>query len=300
MFVEILSAMPFLLYCPFSVLLLLRLEPGNVVMKGKPNTSVASSITSRPSVETLLWDLRYLYEVLLHPRTMLDYAPKETRDLAISSSEKLIDCKQFVKDYNSLRMLASTQFAICLMCQLELEDQSEEVITNPPPELIILPYNATVSELKLEAAKAFQDVYVLFRTLVVEELLDYRGVDESAPVKSLLGSAESVRVLGRCPGKNGLGQYRMERGIERWTVECSCGAKDDDGERMLACDVCGVWQHTRCSGIPDSDSVPAKFICYKCKSGSPMTKTSVYCKEEVVGCDGSSDNFGLTAPFDVR
>jgi hypothetical protein len=28
----------------------------------------------------------------------------------------------------------------------------------------------------------------------------------------------------------------------------TCGTQDDDGERMIACDVCGIWMHTRCSG----------------------------------------------------
>ncbi|OIT28422.1 phd finger protein [Nicotiana attenuata] len=55
----------------------------------------------------------------------------------------------------------------------------------------------------------------------------------------------------------------MERGVERWTVDCFCGAKDDDGERMLACDVCGVWQHTGCAGIPDLDAIHARFICLR-------------------------------------
>jgi len=35
---------------------------------------------------------------------------------------------------------------------------------------------------------------------------------------------------------------------------------------MLACDVCGVWQHTRCSGISDFEEVPENFICRKCAS----------------------------------
>lgn len=29
-------------------------------------------------------------------------------------------------------------------------------------------------------------------------------------------------------------------------VLCTCGVKDDDGERMIACDICQTWMHTRC------------------------------------------------------
>ena len=53
-------------------------------------------------------------------------------------------------------------------------------------------------------------------------------------------------------------------GIEDWLVACSCGTKDDDGERMIACDVCQTWMHTRCQHIPDEAPVPDVFICLMC------------------------------------
>lgn len=30
---------------------------------------------------------------------------------------------------------------------------------------------------------------------------------------------------------------KYESGAENWTVRCRCGARDDDGERMVACDI---------------------------------------------------------------
>ena len=258
-----------------------------------------SSISNCPSEENLLQDLRYLYESLLHPQTMVSYDPQARRDLAINSAEKLLDCKHFVKDYKVEKMLLiANPVAICLSCEVELIDESEEFATNPPPELIILPPNATVSDLKLEVSKAFQEVYLIFRKFQAEELFGYGGVDESTQVKLLLGSTESVRVRGRCLGKNGLTRFRMERGVERWTVDCSCGAKDDDGERMLACDICGVWQHTRCSGINDSDSVPSKFVCQRCRSSDGNTIASGHIKHEPLADVGSGKS--LTTPFDDR
>ena len=53
-------------------------------------------------------------------------------------------------------------------------------------------------------------------------------------------------------------------GIENWVVACKCGTLDDDGERMAACDVCGVWMHTRCQGMSDAQPIPNVFICEKC------------------------------------
>jgi len=158
------------------------------------------------------------------------------------------------------------------------------------------------SDLKLESSKAFQEVYLLFSRFRAEELCGYGSVDDTTQVKFLLGSTESVRVRGICVGSNGLSRFRMERGVERWTVDCCCGAKDDDGERMLACDTCGVWRHTRCSGIEDSESVPAKFVCHRCRSSDRNAKATGHCKDETVTDVGGSSCFGkcLTTPFDVR
>ncbi|KAJ9171057.1 hypothetical protein P3X46_019107 [Hevea brasiliensis] len=251
-----------------------RLEPGNPP-SNVVNIGIGSSIITCPSEENLMQDLRFLYECLLHPRTMVSYGTEATRDLAIGSAEKLLDCKQFVKEYMAEKVFQITNPpVICISCDVEIMDQTEENAPNYPPELVVLPPNATVSDLKLEASRAFQEVYLMFKKFHAEELLGCSGVDDSTQVKLLLGSTEFVRLRGRCLGKNGLCKFRMERGIERWTVDCNCGAKDDDGERMLACDVCGVWQHTRCSGIPDSDSVPAKFVCHRCRASGQVTNSS--------------------------
>lgn len=236
-----------------------RLEPASV------SAGEGSSLNKSPSEEKLLWDLVYLYESLLHPQTMMDYVPQGTRNVAIRSAEKLLDCKQFVKDYGPEKLSINNPSTIRLSCQVELLDDSEEYGTRPPTELIILPQDATILDLKIETSKAFQDVYLMFERFQAEEVVGFGSVEESTQVHHLLGSTELVRLRGRSPSKNGLSRFRMERGDERWTVDCKCGAKDDDGERMLACDVCNVWQHTRCSGISDSDSVPVRFVCQRCR-----------------------------------
>ncbi|KAL6228153.1 PREDICTED: PHD finger protein At1g33420-like [Fragaria vesca subsp. vesca] len=270
-----------------------RLEAGSA--------SDDSSTSRSLSEENLVLDIRFLYESMLHPQTMMKDVPQETRDLAVSCAEKLLDCKQFVKDYKPERMSTKDPSLTCVLCRVEFTDESEEYSTlDPPPELIVLT-NATVSDLKVAASKAFQDVYLVLKRFQAEELVDYGGVDESTQVKKLLGSGEYVRVRGRCNAKSGWSKFSMERGMERWTVECSCGAKDDDGERMMACDLCGVWRHTRCSGIPDSDSVPASFVCQGCKNSVPVTQNAGPCKDEVVAkVESCSFGNNLIGPPDVR
>ncbi|KAK3027754.1 hypothetical protein RJ639_042246 [Escallonia herrerae] len=268
-----------------------RLEPGSVPPSGSPPCS-SPLITKSPSADRLLQDLRYLYESMLHPQSMLNYGLQTKWDLVVESATKLLDCKQFVKDYNPENTLSNSNRFMVLSCEVDLMEQSEEKLVNPPPEVITISHNATISDLKHEALKAFQDVYLILRRFQVEELVGFGGVDESTQVKLLLGSTVVVRVRGRFLGKNALSRFRMERGVERWTVDCSCGAKDDDGERMLACDVCSVWQHTRCAGIPDSDAVPAKYVCHRhrCAKGH-MTKTN--CKVEIVGSVAGAAGGGL-------
>ncbi|KAK3222148.1 hypothetical protein Dsin_009173 [Dipteronia sinensis] len=57
-------------------------------------------------------------------------------------------------------------------------------------------------------------------------------------------------------------------GAENWTVDCVCEAKDGDGERMEAREICQVWQHTRCNSIDDHEAVPCVFLCRTCKAKS--------------------------------
>ncbi|KAE8673926.1 peroxidase 47-like [Hibiscus syriacus] len=239
-----------------------RLEPRNFSARTSGNDTCVPNCP--PCEEILKQDLKFLYQSILHPQTMSICSPDEIRNLAISSAEKLLDCKQFVKHYKNETLSSGNGDLICISCKLELTDQHKEVAPDPPAELVVLPVKATVSDLKIEALKVFQEVYLAFRRLQAEELVGFGGVEDSTQVKLLIGSTGSARLRVRCPGKVGVSKYRLERGMERWTVECKCGAEDDDGERMLACDVCGVWQHTKCSGTKDSEAVPAKFVCNRC------------------------------------
>lgn len=243
-----------------------RLEPGSA-----PTHNIVALLNKfpmgnhHPSKEQLLGDLRYIYECMLQPETVVLSMPPAKRNLAVTSATKILDCKQFVKDYHPGHFLpVPKENAVQVLCEVDLMEEYEGQ-NPPPPELLVLSVDATIADLKHEAMKAFQDVYLMLRRFQVEEVVGYGGVEESTQIRLLLGSSESVRIRGRFVGKNGVGRYRMERGLERWIVDCFCGAKDDDGERMLACDVCSIWQHTRCCGISDYEAVPVKFFCQRCR-----------------------------------
>ncbi|PON34876.1 Autoimmune regulator [Parasponia andersonii] len=244
---------------PFSCTVEYRLEPLSITTDGSGMHLVY------PSEDQVICDLKFLYESLLHPDTMASYKPKMMRDKVIDSANKLLDCKQFMKVYVPENAVPVNPHADHLWCDVQLSDQPKgELVV--PPELVVLPLNATVGDLKGAVTLVFREVYPLFKSFQAEQLVEYGSVDDNITVKFLVGSSESIRLEGKCPAKHGLIRFRKERGIESWTVDCFCGAKDDDGERMLACDTCGVWQHTRCLGIDNSDDIPAKFVCLRCKS----------------------------------
>ncbi|KAJ0972148.1 hypothetical protein J5N97_020107 [Dioscorea zingiberensis] len=265
-------------------------------LEANPEQASSAQISRRPSRDNLLCDLIYLYDTLLNPVTSEAYKPLGPQESVLGAAKKLLDCKQFIKHYDELSQnhIQSNPFALYVWCHMELVDQPKDY-TAPPPELLILPSAATVLDLKIQATKAFQETYLMFQRFQVEDLLGHveDDVKDSTSVEHLLGANKSVRIRGRCllADRQALEHFRMERGTEMWTVDCSCGAKDDDGERMMACDACGVWQHTRCAGIDDHDDVPAKFVCKKCTVLGKTTGhgvrlkrggTSVrWCKEEM-------------------
>lgn len=292
---------------PTSNVVEFRVEPENSMLHG---TAVN---TNRPSEEHIIRDLKILYDCVLYPDTMVSYRPPAARQLIVDSAVKLLDCKQFVKDYKPDRNAVSNPFVIQFWCHMELAEHPKEEPA-PPPELIVLSPSATVADLKLEATKAFQEVYPVFKRFEAEDLLDYGRVDDSMTLKVLIGSSGSVRVRGRCPGVQALNCFRMERGTENWTVDCMCGAKDDDGERMLACDTCGVWLHTRCAGVDRFDVIPAKFVCARCLNAHHEASNSVtpigeeagrvacktnYCRNESAS-KGSGLGNRLALTFDIR
>ncbi|PWA03410.1 hypothetical protein BB558_000420 [Smittium angustum] len=47
------------------------------------------------------------------------------------------------------------------------------------------------------------------------------------------------------------------------TVRCMCGYTNE-GEMMIQCEDCHVWQHTLCVGIRDEKNIPDKYYCEKC------------------------------------
>ncbi|KAG8090947.1 hypothetical protein GUJ93_ZPchr0011g26897 [Zizania palustris] len=214
----------------------------------------------------LLHDIKFLYDALLNPHAMHPYRTEENYEDAKRSAMTLLDCKQFIQHYDMEEgFLPQNASLLHIWCQVDLSDQVDDPPCIPA-ELLTLVQTATVADLKVEVARTFQDIYLMLQGFVVDQLLDCATASETTQIKLLFGVKGAVRIKGRCiGGERRFAIYRMERGVDKWTVNCSCGAKDDDGERMLSCDACHVWQHTRCAGIDDFNRVPKRYVCKSCK-----------------------------------
>ncbi|KAK9270752.1 hypothetical protein L1049_026335 [Liquidambar formosana] len=140
--------------------------------------SVTGLDSNYPPREHIIRDLKFLYDSILHPQTMVHYRPQPTGELMANSAAKLLDCKQFVKDYKPDKMSVANPFTIHFWCHVELADELKDDLV-VPPELIVLPSNATVADLKSEATKAFQEVYAIFKRFQTKELLDYGPLNDS-------------------------------------------------------------------------------------------------------------------------
>ncbi|KAF8117489.1 hypothetical protein N665_0009s0017 [Sinapis alba] len=211
-------------------------------------------------------DILYLYQNLLltHPDS----------DVYSDASEVILNCKGFVKEWP----LPSHQEQNTLTVSCQVLPNHEELLRDftrklPPGELVMVPQNANIRELKSSAEKALRDTYFVMENFEVSEIRnkDLEKIDETTslmPEGNKIMTEFLVTGFGLDTGT----ELRYEGGFDDWTVECRCGARDDDGERMVACDACKVWHHTKCHSIEDDEAVPQVFLCNTCFGVSVRSK----------------------------
>ncbi|KAM7487826.1 hypothetical protein LguiB_025310 [Lonicera macranthoides] len=142
-----------------------------------------------------------------------------------------------------------------------------------PYECVILRNNATFEELTKEVEKTFKELYWGLKNLVVESVvnLNPKGSDFAFRVVKV----GSKLVFEGNTGQNGtVDENIYEGGQSNFIVDCVCGAKEDDGERMINCDICEVWQHSRCVKIPNNEEIPSIFLCSRCEQDILVLPTS--------------------------
>lgn len=131
-------------------------------------------------------------------------------------------------------------------------------------EYVMVPPHATIGDLKSVIQSTMRDTYCIMEQLVVTDIEEMQEVRDTEVLFGIVESGTELSVRGF--GLDMDTDLRYEGGGDNWTVRCKCGAEDDDGERMVSCDICEIWLHTRCCGIDDSQAVPQMFICETCRA----------------------------------
>ncbi|RZR90642.1 hypothetical protein BHM03_00018556 [Ensete ventricosum] len=212
----------------------------------------------------LMRDMFYLYKhILREPSSaaatgMLDAIPMAVR--------MVMDTKQLVKDYQQgpppPEKAQGSDGYLKLSCSIRMN--GVDVERTPPNETVVVPARATIGELKREVGRHFGAVYWGLKSFVPDSIVGVRCRDSDL-VHELMPSGSSIVVEGRMEEADGEEMYEGGNGGSKIVV-CPCGGKEEDGERMICCDICEVWQHTRCVGIPDEDDVPPVFLCGRCEN----------------------------------
>ena len=231
-------------------------------------------------------DLKLLYNALVH---QLDAKPGRTAAAPSWQADVrvLLDTKQFEKNYygeegaaggGGARDPAAKHRAMKrLLVTVKLEDgvatprgknqahQSRAHKVAIPSEILVIPESSTVKQLKEEISSAMGDIYTIFGQFQVTEIIS--GIrNAQVPDHARLRDLKVDRfIVARGVGVSPNTLFYHVGGVEDWIVDCICGTKDDDGERMLECERCSRWVHTRCYGVPDSAPCPENFVCSKCR-----------------------------------
>ncbi|KAI4357393.1 hypothetical protein L6164_001344 [Bauhinia variegata] len=214
----------------------------------------------------LIKDMIYLYKyILIDPKP----APRSEILSAIPLAARIIlDTKYLIKDYFCelpFQFELDMEGKLSLYCTIMLRNNTghEGYLDRemPPYECITLKSSATITDLKLEVERNFKEIYWGLKGFVVESIvnLNANGTD------LVFGQIEVGRELVVEGWSSNMGMNMYESDPSNGVVDCTCGTKEDDGERMVSCDICEILQHTRCVRIPNDEEIPHIFLCRRCE-----------------------------------
>ncbi|GJX76640.1 PHD finger protein male meiocyte death 1 [Tanacetum coccineum] len=198
----------------------------------------------------------YKHVAYLYQRVLMDSVSKIVK----GAVRTILDSKNFTKEWPFKDAADEYLRFISRMVPLV----GTQLRKSSVGELVVVPLHATVLDLKIEIEKAMRDTYCIMENLEVREIVELEGVDEDDVIFGTIESGSEIMVRGYGVELLMASDLNYDGGEDNWIVNCQCGARDDDGERMVACDLCEVWQHTLCSGIDDDEAVASLFICYRC------------------------------------
>ncbi|CAD7700355.1 unnamed protein product [Ostreobium quekettii] len=241
-------------------------------------------------------DLIYVYQNVLEsymplyfqngkfsPEATLESASKLCLAKLPDAVQILVDTKLFVKEYeNGPRLVLPRKPGeprlVQLMCEVDLVPRlpsgykdrfgSGKAVKlpsffkrKPPAMAVYVPERCDIEEAKRRIQAAFKETYLMFKDWSVVHI---QGLRFGGRKSRLMPVDEGAVVKVKGKDIHNEPELRHAGGIEDWEVSCRCGTEDDDGERMVACDRCGVWMHVRCAGFRSEDEIPELFECPEC------------------------------------
>ncbi|XP_009789304.1 PHD finger protein MALE MEIOCYTE DEATH 1 [Nicotiana sylvestris] len=196
----------------------------------------------------------------LYNNLLLSFAESNVLKLAVRT---VLDSKHFVKEW-PFRDDPDDILLRFICCILPSSSGLEAVLRKgyPPGEMVEVPLHSTIGDLKTAIESAMRDTYCIMDNFMVTDIVGMETMEDCEVLFGIIESGSELWVRGF--GLDLESELKNEGGADNWTVNCRCGARDDDGERMVSCDICEIWQHTRCCGIEDSEVVPPLFVCEAC------------------------------------
>ncbi|KAI3674371.1 hypothetical protein L2E82_52364 [Cichorium intybus] len=73
--------------------------------------------------------------------------------------------------------------------------------------------------------------------LKVLEISKLKGLDDDKVIFGILKSGTKISVLGSGVDLLTASDLKYEGGTNNWVVNCKCNVRDDDGEKMIACNL---------------------------------------------------------------
>lgn len=234
-----------------------------------PNSEVVNNSKVKPKCKItkaqLMKDISYLYKHILIKEQKPTPSSTGIFSAIPMAARIILDTKFFVKEYTEefsmkVKPGLDRNNSIKLLCTVVLTNNEENKKPMPPYECVGLKENATFDDLKLEVENNFRELYWRLRSFVVENIVNMSTVKGSDLVLGSVEMGQKIVFLGRNEDDQAMMIYECGR-----IVDCPCGAKEDDGERLISCDICEVWQHTRCVRIPNNEEIPHVFLCKQCE-----------------------------------
>lgn len=214
-------------------------------------------------------DLSHLYrQIFVEPRQTVH--ANGAFSAMLVATRMVMDSKHFVKDYQPQGVEqkiieAANHDYVTLSCTVRVRNGGKDPVMEQLPcyENVIFSNNVTIGELKLEVQRCFREIYMGLSNFVAKSIVGFEGLD-SFFVYGSISSKNSVVIEGTIEQTDVNGIFE---GVNDIVVKCICGAREEDGERLICCDICEVSQHTRCVGVSDTDEIPHVFLCNQCENG---------------------------------